>query len=212
MTALDIKTTIQYVEKLGLTSEQLVVFKGNPKKETQEEGDVFYWYESIVPSRAELYRLKDDKVVWVSIDFSDQNVLLSEFVSQFGEPQFSVMRYDQDDSLRSRVVAWPSLGRAAIVSGNDLQSKVTRVEFFESTNLESYINTWGKGYSSKEEVNLIVTPRLEQVRVLNQPTNLALSTTWSYKEIGFLLVLLVIAVGLATWLGFVVFRKKHLTH
>lgn len=148
-----------FTDTLGKSSQEVQSLKGVPKKQTQFQGDLYYWYDSIVPSKAELYRFHEDKVVWTSLDVSSQELTFEALVNSFGKPEFSVYRYaEQEDSFQSKIAAWPTQGKAAIVSGSDSGAKVLRLEFFQPESVDEYLTNWGKDYADKEKINLLVTP------------------------------------------------------
>lgn len=155
MPNLDISTYTIYSEQLGKTRSELETSKGQPLRESSEEGDTFYWYSSIVPHKAELYRFQSDKVVWVSIDVSQETLTVQDFDQGWSNPEFAAKKYKEVDPLQTIVVAWPSQGRAVIASGTDETAKVNRIEFFAPETVEQYLSNWGKNYADKERLTIV---------------------------------------------------------
>ncbi len=202
MAKIDVDTYKTYIELLGQTPDQVTAIKGNPKKQSTEEGSLYYWYGSIAPSQAELYRFADGKVVWVSLDMSDQNFSLDQFVQALGSPAYSIRRYaEKNDSLRNHVAAWPEQGKAVIVNGVDLNASVVRFEFFQPETVQEYLTNFGKDYADKEKVNLLESATsfpqasaIDNQQIQTQPNSVNQFFSQNKTQLSLIIVLLIALV------------------
>ena len=122
---------------LGKTSHELESVLGQPQKQTNNEGDLYFWYESVAPSKANLYRFQQGKVVWISRNVREENILFEEFIANYGQPVLSVKKIDgENDSLNSHVAVWPEKGVVATMNGDNLFAMVSRVELFQPESMD----------------------------------------------------------------------------
>lgn len=208
MPNIDLTKFSNQFDQLLKTSEQIQSLKGAPKKQTTEQGDLYYWYGSIVPHKAELYRFENGKVVWTSIDVTADKVSVQDFVEVLGEPEYSVKRYNEtSDSLQNKIIAWPSKGRVLIASGNDLYAQVQRTEFFQPETVEQYLKNWGIDYVDKEKVNILVTPTpfIQLTPIVTQAEQ---PTVFANSQIRVEFLLFFIIVAIALFFAFLSFKRK----
>lgn len=164
------------IDTINTPVANLVETKGEPLLQTTEQDAIFYWYESQVPTKAEIYRLDDDKVVWTSIDVKKQNIILDQVVQVLGSPTISIQRYESKDSIQSHIASWPEKGITVILSGDNVYAKVLKIEFFKSQTKTEYLSNLGEKFKDKQVVNLIVTPTPIITETVSLPKYIYLNT------------------------------------
>lgn len=206
MSNVDLSKYNDFINRLLKTKEELEVDKGSPKKVSQED-DLYYWYGSIVAHKAEIYRIHNNHIVWLAIDLTNDKLSVNDFVELWGEPEYSVKRYEEADSFHNKVLAWPSKGRVLLVNGDSLYSRVVRMEFFQPETLDQYLTNWGKDYANKEKVNLLVTPTpfTQLTPTVTQPEQ---QTVFANSQIRNEFALLFIVVAIALFFAFLSLKRK----
>lgn len=134
--------------------EEIVSKLGQPLKETDNDGFLILRYHSNSPSLASYLYLKDGRLVYKSIGIGKSELQLQFFLDAYKQPERSLLRYGQGDSLGLIAHIWPNQGIAAISMGSLPSSSLYQIQEFIPMSLEEYFKTWGKEFANNQIIQV----------------------------------------------------------
>lgn len=144
----------EFLIPLKSTESQITGVIGAPLKKTAEEEHTVLWYKSKVPHKADIYYLQNDALDRVTHSYVDKNVTIDTVIKELGPAEESIRKSNaQNDSLQEVVYAWPAKGFRASVIGKEATARITSIEHFEPTTLQTYTSTLGVKYKGNEKIS-----------------------------------------------------------
>ncbi len=127
-------------DELGHGVSETVESFGDPLKITPEDGFLVYWYESrINPEKATLLFVIDQQVVVVSEGIARKKFSLNFYLTQYGQPDQSILVADSGSSLDT-IHVWEDDRLAVLATGSSATDLVKKQEKF--LDLDTYWRRW----------------------------------------------------------------------
>ena len=155
---------------LGLSREAVIAALGEPRATLEQNEYVILRYQSDTPTFAHYLFFQNNELVFKKIGREKQPKTLTEYISQLGQPEVSIKRYEPpvQDSLQLVIHVWSQKGVAITTEGINPQSPVYELQQFNATTLTEYLETWGQEFAAHKRLT-VQAPFILQQENVNEP-------------------------------------------